>query len=455
MRWPRRLSARLAVSFTLLFTATFIATAGITLFFAYRRFEAATDDTLSGVGSTVIARMNGDEPSQEVVDDLATVAQFVEVVDLQGRPIAASPNLVNPAGFRGVIPRTPTERQGFHTITYEKSRVRVARLARLDSDGNVVGYVVVATPASDVTRSLQQLTVVLLIAGVLGIAFSTGGSVLLARREAKPLTKLAGDVRTAAASGFQTAIRPVDEGSEEARELGRALTELVKRQGEVLQREREFFADSSHVLRTPVAVLKGDIEILEHGAIGREREEVLQQAHASIETLSRMLNGLLLLSREQESGQQAWEVIDLSAMVASAAAAARTANPELSVQDDVAAGLEMAGDPHQLRDLFTSVVENACRYTRPGGTVTIAARAVGEEIEVTVADTGIGFSEEDLAGARHRFYRGRSARALFPGGSGLGLAIADRVTTLHAGELELEQNADGGAKVTVRLPALS
>jgi two-component system sensor histidine kinase BaeS len=454
MRWPRRLSTRLAVSFTLLFAATFVATAAITLFFAYRRFEAATDETLSGVAATVTERLNTDEPAQDVVDDLSTVAQFVEVVDLQDRPIAASPNLANPAGLRSVIPRLPTERHAFHTITYEKSRVRVARLPRLDAGGNLVGYVLVATPATDVTRSLQQLTVVLIAAGVLGIAFSTGGTVLLARREARPLTKLAGDVRTAAASGFQTAIQPVDSGSEEARELGRALAELVKRQGEVLQREREFFADSSHVLRTPVAVLKGDIEILEHGAIGREREEVLQQAHASIDTLSRMLNGLLLLSREQESGQQAWEVIDVSALVGTVAAEARTANPELNVVDEVAPGLEMAGDPHQLRDLFTSIVENACRYTRPGGSVTVGARATGEEVEVTVADTGIGFSEDDLAGARQRFYRGRSARALFPGGSGLGLAIADRVTALHAGSLELASNDGGGAKVTVHLPRL-
>ena len=454
MKYPKRLWTRLTLSFTLLFVLTFAVMAVATIYFADRAFSASPDDALVGIDETVLERLNRGETPAEAVDALSTASQFVQIVDLQGVPTARSFNL-RAVLLTGYLPTKPTETTAFRTVTYRGARLRVARLP-LFTNGALSGYVVAATP-SETEESVQNLSAALVASGVFGLAFSVGGTVLLARRESMPLKNLAEAARKAATSGFEEPIPPVSSGSEEARELGRALSELVERQREVLRRERAFFADSSHVLRTPLAVLRGDIELLEQGTYGKEREVVLNQARSSLDTLSRTLQRLLLLAREDD-GEPSWEVIDVSELLAAQIAAATTASPQLTVSGEVEPGLEVAGDPHQVIDLFTAVVENACRYTPQGGSVEIRARseADGDErtVMVEVRDSGIGLSPEDIAHGAERFYRGKEARKRYPEGSGLGLSIAERIATLHNGSLSLEANPVGGACARVVLPLL-
>jgi signal transduction histidine kinase len=137
--------------------------------------------------------------------------------------------------------------------------------------------------------------------------------------------------------------------------------------------------------------------------------------------------------------------------------AARTAAPQLTITHEVEGELDVAGDPQQLRDLFTSLVENACRYTPAGGCVTLHAHAHADadadaNAVVEIRDTGIGLTPEDLKRAHERFYRGPAARRMFPSGSGLGLAIAERIVGLHHGEMSLMANENGGTCVRVELP---
>jgi two-component system sensor histidine kinase BaeS len=315
--------------------------------------------------------------------------------------------------------------------------------------------VIVATPIDTVGETVRDLAIALGAAGVIGLIIAICGTLWLSRREARPLRELAEAARTTASSGFETPITEEATGSLEARELRLALADLVQRQQEVLRRERAFFADSSHVLRTPLAVLQGELEILEQGVYGQEREEVMAHARASVETLSRAVSGLLLLAREQEGpADPSWEVIDLSSLLRRLAEGAAITAPKLTVEQEIEDGVEVAGDPHQLHDLFTSVIENACRYTAAGGNITVALRAATEkgDAETEIRDTGIGFSSADLSRATERFYRGPAARRMFPGGSGLGLAIAHRIVGLHRGTIQLDANNGKGAAVRITLP---
>jgi signal transduction histidine kinase len=321
----------------------------------------------------------------------------------------------------------------------------------------VTGYVLVASPIPEVDDAIQSLVLLVLVAGVLGMIVAVTGTVWLSVREARPLKELAHDVRATASSGFEMALPNVPGGSLEARQLREAFTALIDRQREVIKRERAFFGDSSHVLRTPLAVLQGDIEQLEQGVYGKERLEVVAQARHSLSTMSRAVNGLLLLAREQESAAgSTWEVIELGQLLAQLVAEARVAAPHIQLSIDAPEPVDVAGDPHQLRDLFASLIENACHYTPAEGLVIAAlSHNDADDVVVEIRDTGIGLSPADAASATDRFYRGAEARRMFPGGSGLGLAIADRIARLHHGELELLPNPGGGTIARVTLPALS
>jgi signal transduction histidine kinase len=454
MKYPQRLATRLTVSFVALFLVTYSVVALVSLYFANTTVTRSNDDNLRGLAQTVEERLNNGDDPKRVVDDLSSATQFIQVVDVRGRVDVLSANLTH-GPLPSHLPSRRITRYGFHTDRYTNASVRLVRAPWM-KDGVLNGYIVAASPNGDAGDSLTDLALVFSIAGAAGLSVTVAGTVLVARREARPLHDLAEAARAASGSGFEQAIPPRNTGSQETRELRGALAELVDRQQEVMRRERAFFADSSHVLRTPLAVVQGNLERLEHGVDGEERRAVVAQARAALDSASRTLSGLLLLAREPDQEQPPWEVIELDGLLSSVAASARVTAPQLTITDDLASPLAVAGDPNQLRDLFVSVVENACRYTPAGGTVTISAHPDGDNNAIVeVLDTGIGISTADAAHATDRFFRGDAARRLFPGGSGLGLAIARRIVSIHHGDLAIAPGAAGGTSVRVILPLVS
>jgi len=454
VRLPLTLSGRLLVLFGALFTVAIAAIVTLSLIIAHDQLPQSLDDQLTATAHQAEDRvMAGAEP-QAVLNELQTGAVFLQFVDAAGNVTLRSANLIDrilPTYIRNGKPKN----DGLHTLTVHKTQLRLVRHALVSNEGQVSGYVVVAAIAPSGGEEILAIGLILgaVAAGTLIVLIAA--TFWLARREAAPLRELTEAVRATAASGFEEAIPASDHGSTEARELRRAFRDLVERQRQLIERERAFFADSSHVLRTPLAVLQGDVELLEQGAYGKERQEAVSQARAAIGTMSRTVSGLLLLSRDHEGAPSGWEVVELGALLTEIVGDARMAVPGLALALDADVPAEVAGDPGQLRDLFTSLVENACHYTAEGGTVAVSVTSAGEDATVRIEDTGIGFTADELERATDRFYRGPRARRMFPGGSGLGLAIAARIVSLHHGSLTIAGVDGAGARVSVTLPTLS
>lgn len=463
MRYPQRLATRLSVSFVLLFVLTFSAVVLVTLYYAQRTFQTSIDNALEGAAQTVDSRLsapgaNDPESRLEIVNQLSSAAEFISLFDVRGVMEVASANTTaafkntTGGGLRGKL----DDSTSFHTVKAGSARLRVIRYPVI-RNGQVVEYVVVASPIPEVDEAVTSLAIIVIIAGIIGLTIAVIGTVWLSLREARPLKQLTEEVHATSASGFELSIPDSRKGSQEARELREAFASLVERQRELLSRERAFFADSSHVLRTPLAVLQGDIEQLEQGVYGKERMEVVAQARSSLGTMSRTVNGLLLLAREHETSPgSSWEVLDLSALLDRLGSEARTAAPALTIRAAITPGIEVAGDPHQLHDLFLSLIENACHYTPEGGCIEVVAGASeSNNAVVEIRDTGIGLTPDDLAKVTERFYRGPRARRMFPAGSGLGLAIAARIVGLHGGTLTFSAHDGGGTIARVELPLLT
>jgi signal transduction histidine kinase len=443
------------VLFSSLFVITIAAIVTLSLVIAHQEFSTSVDDQIKGSASTVSDRIRSGEDPLATLNTLATPSQWLEIVDLQGEITYRSSNLSSRTLPTYVNPGEILPHDGLHTLNRRGSVIRVIRHALTDSNGHVTGYLVVGGLVSGTGDSTLDLGMILIPAAVAGLFAVVGGTIWFARRESEPLKQLADEVQATAASGFRRAVAGTGRGSQETRDLRRAVSVLIDRQRAVIDRERAFFADSSHVLRTPLAVLKGDVELLEQGVTGAERDEAVAQANNAIDAMSRTISGLLLLASEPAESDVSWEVVDLGTLLAGLVQDAALTHPRLTVRAEPAVSrLEVAGDPHQLKDLFVSLLENACRYTPDGGSVIVAGCIDGDQLEIAIRDTGIGFSPEDLKRASERFYRGAAARRRFPAGSGLGLSIADRIVKLHHGELRLEANSPRGAAAIVRLPTL-
>jgi two-component system sensor histidine kinase SenX3 len=221
---------------------------------------------------------------------------------------------------------------------------------------------------------------------------------------------------------------------------------------------RDFVANASHELKTPVATIQATAETIGTAAV--DDPDVLPRFAAQLEQealrLSRIVSDLLDLSR-LESGSVLDEAVALDAIVRDEGerfeAAAAEAGVELTIAADPVP--RVRGSARDLALMVRNLVDNAVRYTRPGGTVEVGLGVGNGEVVLTVRDTGVGIPLRDLPRVFERFYRVDRARSRETGGTGLGLSIVKHVVENHGGSVRVESQLGVGSTFEVRLPASS
>ena len=225
----------------------------------------------------------------------------------------------------------------------------------------------------------------------------------------------------------------------------------------------DFVANVSHELRTPLTAIRGYVETLLHAppAEPKDSRQFLQIIDRHSERLSRLTEDLLALT-DLESGnvQMALQPVDAGHVIQRVLEVFwdRANKKSLSLSQQIAPGLpKVLGDSDRLQQLFINLVDNAVKYTPPGGSVTLLAgeseTATGSNgVEISVSDTGPGIPEKDLPRLTERFYRVDRARSRDLGGTGLGLAIVKHIVQAHKGDLRIESVLNRGTTVRIRLP---
>ena len=260
-------------------------------------------------------------------------------------------------------------------------------------------------------------------------------------------------------NGFPTRGIPAETRSKEgdSGEIGGVNLVDLKR---VNKMRRDFVANVSHELKTPATSLKllaeSLVEIMEEDP--DQARFFAEQLKNETERLSKLITDLLDLARlESDEGVQGAQQVDVRAVLMVTLArlrpAARRKNITLSWKRSGSTKLyAINGNETQLTSMFSNLVENAVKYTPPGGRVEVAAETDGDEVVVRVSDTGIGIPEEKLVRIFERFYRVDKARSKETGGTGLGLSIVRHVAENHGGRVTVESTPGEGSAFTVRLP---
>ncbi len=222
----------------------------------------------------------------------------------------------------------------------------------------------------------------------------------------------------------------------------------------------EFIANVSHELRTPLTAIQGYLETLLTGALEEPEHarRFLEVAFRHTERLGRLLNDLTDLSNIElgkitlRAGPVHLEDVTNSAL---AIVRPRADSSEVTLETDlVPASITVYADHDRLAQILINLVDNAVKYTRAGGRVTVRARSLDTgRVEIAVADTGIGIPHADLPRITERFYRVDKARSRELGGTGLGLAIVKHLVAAHGGELSIESEVERGTTVRFTVPA--
>jgi two-component system OmpR family sensor kinase len=248
---------------------------------------------------------------------------------------------------------------------------------------------------------------------------------------------------------------PVTDTPEEVVPLVQSLNDLLRRLDEALAAQKAFVADAAHELRTPIAALQLQVQMLERAASDAERHAAIGDLQAGVRRGAHLVNQLLTLARQDpdltdrsKSPMSLGELARSTVAEHVVAAEERQIDLGMTQADDAAI---IQGNADGLRILLRNLVDNALRYTPAGGAVDVAVSVSGPDAILDVADNGPGIPPEDRRRVFDRFYRGSGTGET---GTGLGLSIVKSIADRHGAHVELGSSAAGGLSVRVRFPLL-
>jgi len=320
----------------------------------------------------------------------------------------------------------------------------------------------VARPASAVASEVRSLIAAELITGGALLALlAIGGNWLIARGLA-PLGRMAGTADRITARGdlAERMSTSSDDGQQETGKLAAAINTMLDRIQQSFadrlrseEKVRQFAADASHEMRTPLTTIRGYAELYRTGAIGpSEMPVAMRRIEQEAERMSRMVAELLELARLDRSSSLDVTETDLTELVRDAVTDACAVEPYRPISTRVPAGpLIVTVDEPRLRQVLANLLANVRAHTPPDTPTVVTLRYSGGGALLEVADKGPGMSEADTARAFDRFYRG--ARPGDPAsGSGLGLSIVQAIAAAHGGHARLDSAPGAGTTVHVWIP---
>jgi two-component system, OmpR family, sensor histidine kinase MprB len=378
---------------------------------------------------------------------------------LAGPP--ARPSTGPPTGpSTGALPVSPAAADaaaGGRRAVAEHITVGYDRYAMLTLPIRGGGAVQVAIDEDPATRTLTVLGVLLAVCSAAGIAGAAFLGRAVSRAGLRPVEQLTGAVEEVAVT--MDLRRPIEvSGADEIARLGTSVNTMLAAIDASRRAQRTLVEDAGHELRTPLTSIRTNVELLlaverrpelAHRLPPEERAHLLADLDAQVGELATLTTELVELARE-DTAREAAEPVDLADVVTAAISRVRIRAPGLTFTTALDP-IMLNGRPGELERMVVNVLDNAAKWSNPGGEVDVRLAADGPaHCRLTVTDAGPGIAEADRPYVFDRFYRATSARA--KPGSGLGLAIVAQTAAAHGGSVTAGPVTPHGTIITIRLP---
>ncbi|MCU1383244.1 MAG: cusS [Acidobacteria bacterium] len=452
------LRARLTLWYTLALLLV-LSLFGANVLWQQRRIGTRRVDRELDALTATLANVVQDELNEQ--DDLVTAAtEATATVTAPGRALAIldAQGAVLGARWSGLDLRDQLAQTaaiaGARTLTAGATAWRVHATRRAFGDRTLV--MLVASPVSDIMREQREVQEAMLVGIPIVLLLASAGGLWLATIGLRPITQMAGRAARIAPTGLED-LGETDR-RDELGQLATAFNGLVARLRAALQTQRQFMADASHELRTPVSIVRATSDVMlsrEHRDEAEYREAMTIVGGQSLR-LGRLVEDMLVLARADAGGYPLRPVdLYLDEVVADCRRAVDVLATErgVAIRSSGSPDIPFRGDEDLLRRLVLNVMQNAVQHTPSGGAVAVDIRQERDAVTIRVTDEGAGIPPGDQQRIFDRFVQLDAARR--GEGTGLGLPIARWIAEAHHGSLVLERSGPNGTTFCVSLPTAS
>jgi two-component system sensor histidine kinase MprB len=302
----------------------------------------------------------------------------------------------------------------------------------------------IASPLDSVDRELHRLRLILLLVSLAGVALAAVAGGLVSHTALVAVRRVS-DAAERVTSTLDTSERVPEEGKDELARLAVSFNAMLAALQEAIETQKRFVGDASHELLTPVTSLQTNLEVLAKAPRlpAKKRKDLIGDLLGELREVRKLVGNLVELARGKNGERR--EQVRFDDVVSDCIDQVTFRYPELHFVAELAP-TTVEGDPGRLERAVSNLLENAAKWSEPGGLVEIGLK----DRELTVRDRGPGIPDEDKPHVFERFYRAPSARSM--PGSGLGLAIVSEIAEAHGGSIQAEDAEGGGALLRLKLP---
>lgn len=421
------------------------------------------DGNLEAYSDGIRGTVNQGEPSQPLnydaiesimprLNEFVSPETYVQVIDsdgyvvaksasLGGQELPVSPSLIERGFAQGVAIETVPAGDG------AKLRIMVSPLPMEDE----TLLLEVAQPSGYIDDTMNQARWIIIVSVLVALALSVMLGRLIFRGALSPVSQLTQTARSIE-SGRDLSRRVGYRGPmDEIGQLASTFDHMIERLDRVFKSQEHFVADASHELRSPLTVIRGNLDLIKRSRGETERQESLKAIELETVRMTKVVEDLLSLA-ETDSGR--WgeqQTVLLKEVLDDETKRARAVSGSRKIVIRRAEDLTVTGDKHQLRQLLGNLIDNAIRHTPEGGIISLSLYQDGEWARLEVEDTGVGIPDAELPRIFNRFYRVDKARSRKRGGAGLGLALVKQIAEQHGGKVTVKSVTGSGSTFTVWL----
>ena len=391
--------------------------------------------------------------------DPAFISFFVRIINAQGMLVAATQNMPNEMISHGLLKDTYTGKSRFDKWKVELSPGIFSTLRMLTTpviERNRLIYVVqVASPLTSTDNAIDNLSFLLFVLLPMTVVLTGFAGAFLAKVALNPVHEMIKTINLIKAENLKLRLT-LPRSKDEIHELAVTFNEMLNRLEDSFTTQRQFMQDISHELKTPLAILKGELEVtLKRIRTSDEYATVLESSLEEVNRIARMVENLLTLARfDTKTITLELENIELEDFIEKIVEDIRglALIKNISIITNIPEGAILKADRVQIRRLLLNLLDNAIKYTPIKGVIEVKISSEKEFVTIVVNDNGIGIPSEELPHIFDRFYRVEKSRQ--GSGYGLGLSISKSIVEAHKGSISSQMSSNNGTSFIVSLPRI-